>query len=234
MPSPQSPLTALWLALKNAPTLNGWNNCSVFLGSRWLTKQTGASRIVLFPDKGIIGMPYISDFAIRNVEREVIAHLWARDFDEMDDLYTRFFQALEYQASPNPASVNDPAGTYWLSKDEDWDTTPDENKQGESVAVRLVAYCPVNRASPSVGLVSGLTYAQTTTTLAADMGGGDSSATVVSVQGFPRVGIVQIEAEQILYTNIIGTTLTGLRRAQNGTIATNHITGVTVGIVEHT
>ncbi len=64
-------------------------------------------------------------------------------------------------------------------------------------------------------------------------GGNNSSATEItltSVTGFPTTGtnFVQIGSEEISYTGISGTKLTGIGRAARGTTATTHSNGATV------
>jgi len=64
-------------------------------------------------------------------------------------------------------------------------------------------------------------------------GGNNSSATEItltSVTGFPTTGtnFVQIGSEEISYTGITGTKLTGIGRAARGTTATTHSNGATV------
>ena len=64
-------------------------------------------------------------------------------------------------------------------------------------------------------------------------GGNNSSATEItltSVTGFPTTGtnFVQIGNEEISYTGITGTKLTGIGRAARGTTATTHSNGATV------
>ena len=64
-------------------------------------------------------------------------------------------------------------------------------------------------------------------------GGNNSSATEItltSVTGFPSTGtnFVQIDSEEISYTGISGTKLTGISRAARGTTATTHSNGATV------
>jgi len=88
-----------------------------------------------------------------------------------------------------------------------------------------------------ISLWGGTVLGSATTTLdgaiTGTSGGNNSSATEItltSVTGFPTTGtnFVQIGSEEISYTGISGTKLTGIGRAARGTTATTHSDGATV------
>lgn len=69
---------------------------------------------------------------------------------------------------------------------------------------------------------------QATTTLAASMGVGDTSCTVVSTAPFAANGVIVIDNEIIFYTGVTATTFTGLIRGREGTVAAAHASGADV------
>ena len=88
-----------------------------------------------------------------------------------------------------------------------------------------------------ISLWGGTVLGAVTTTLdgaiGSTSGGNNGSATEItlaSVTGFPTTGtnFVQIGSEEISYTGISGTKLTGIGRAARGTTATTHSNGATV------
>jgi len=88
-----------------------------------------------------------------------------------------------------------------------------------------------------ISLWGGNVLGAATTTLdgaiSSTSGGNNGSATEItlnSVTGFPSTGtnFVQIGTEEISYTGITGTKLTGISRAARGTTATTHSNGATV------
>jgi hypothetical protein len=88
-----------------------------------------------------------------------------------------------------------------------------------------------------ISLWGGTVLGAATTTLdgaiGSTSGGNNGSATEItltSVTGFPSTGtnFVQIGSEEISYTGITGTKLTGIGRAARGTTATTHSNGATV------
>ena len=88
-----------------------------------------------------------------------------------------------------------------------------------------------------ISLWGGSVLGAATTTLdgaiGSTSGGNNGSATEItlnSVTGFPSTGtnFVQIGSEEISYTGITGTKLTGIGRAARGTTATTHSNGATV------
>lgn len=233
MPSPVSQITTLVRALSNAPTLKGWMGIRVIGGRRGLALQGAPPRIVIFPATGEIRSAREMDTAIRDVDRVLLAHLWAADLDQMEELEARFFQAFEYQASPEPSNPVPtlPIGQYWKANSEEWNTDSDANTQGEEVLISLTAIHSIDRVPPSLGLVSSTAISTLTTTLAAPLGASDTSATVASTLGFPTSGVLTIDAEQIRFTGTTATTFTGLVRGVNSTTPSSHSSGATVSEV---
>ena len=88
-----------------------------------------------------------------------------------------------------------------------------------------------------IALWGGSVLGSATTTLsgalADDTNGNNGSATEItlaSVTGFPTTGTnyIQIGAEEISYTGVTGTKLTGITRAARGSTRSSHLTGATV------
>jgi len=72
-------------------------------------------------------------------------------------------------------------------------------------------------------------FAAASTTLSANLGSGDTTATVASTTNFPPPsGLLFVDAEQINYSGLTGTTFTGLTRGVNGTTAASHSSGATI------
>jgi hypothetical protein len=236
--SPPSPLTILAQALAGAPSLAGFlQSTQVFLGSRYLSKSNSSPpRIVIFPSEGKLRDPYHLAEAVRDVDRDLVAHLWGKDFDQLHDLQTRFMNALEYQASPQPSSPTPtkPAGVYWKAIEEKWDTTPDSAKQGEEVFLVLTVPIAFDRTPLATGLVESVSIVPGSTSLTAAMGFADTVAQVLTTAGFAPHGIAQIESEQVSYAGLTSTSLTGLVRGVNGTAGSGHSSGTAVTPVAHT
>lgn len=67
-----------------------------------------------------------------------------------------------------------------------------------------------------------------TTTLDGALDNSATSVTVVSTAGFPPVGTISVNSEQIDYTSVDATHFLGCTRGANGTTAATHTTGATV------
>lgn len=150
MPSPVSPLTTLAQALKAAPALLGW--ASVLLGARNLSAQAGPPRVVLFPVEGVIKSPQRNDTALRDVELELGARVWGKDFDQAWECKQRLFQALESQGAAG--------GLFWKAVSEAWNVDPDASKQGEELEVRFIVILSIDRVALTTGEVDGLSYTE--------------------------------------------------------------------------
>jgi hypothetical protein len=88
--------------------------------------------------------------------------------------------------------------------------------------------------TPLRGFPTSAGYAPVTTVTQA-IGLTDSTINIASKGDFPTAGVVEIEAERIIYTGSTSTTLTGCSRGAYGTTASVHPTGVTVtdiGVVQ--
>lgn len=248
MPYALSQVRQLYIGLRDAPSLKG---IRVLLGARHLPKSGSAPRVVLFPKGGPIvgrgiregqnnaGVTVQGPGAIRDVERVLIAHLWAasgegtdQHFDAMEDLQNRFFQALEYQAIggyPNNAGAI--PGLYWTANEESWDVSEDTAKQGEDLWIELSARVAINPAAQTTGQVLAVAFSTLTTALSASMGSSDTAASVVSTAGFPSTGgVLSIDAEQLQFTAIIGNQFVGLVRGVNSTTPSTHNSGATVNV----
>lgn len=240
MPSPVSQIVQLYNNLRGAPTLAAsWMNVRVLLGARNMAKSGNPPRVVLFPTEGAIKTARDLTLAIRDVDRIIVAHLWGRDFDELQELEARFFQALDYQASPQPSNPSPTVGPglYWQATREDWDVTQDSDKNGESVFVTLASLNSIDKIPPTTGQVLVTLIQSVTTTLTAQLGSTDTTASVASILSIPTSGYVQIDSETIRYTGISATattaSLTGLVRGSNGTTAATHANAATVTPVAH-
>lgn len=74
-----------------------------------------------------------------------------------------------------------------------------------------------------------VTFAAATDTLNGGIIDTATTLTLTSVAGFPAGGgLIKIDNEQIRYNTVSGSTLTGLQRGQNGTIAEPHLTNAGV------
>lgn len=245
---PLSQLRKLYNSLKNAPSLKG---VRVLLGARHMAKSGAPPRIVLFPKGGPIegrakrntnnvsGVTDPGQGAIRDVDRIVIAHLWAgagentdAHFDAMEDLENKFFQALEYQAIGGlNTDTSVTPGLFWHATEESWDVTEDSAKQGEEVYIALQARIAIQPAPTTTGSPSSYALSTLTTTLAAPLGSTDTTAAVTSTGGFPNTGgVLSIDAEQIQYQAIVGNQFIGLIRGVNGTTPASHLNGATVNV----
>ena len=245
---PVSQVRQLYLNLVACPYLK---NIRVLLGSRHMARAGAPPRIVLFPKGGpiqprairdtqnVAGVTVPGQGAIRDVKRIMIAHLWAasgegsdQHFDAMEDLYNRFFQAMDFQATgglPNNASAV--PGNFWESIEESWDVTEDTAKQGEEVYIAFSFYVATTPAPLTVGTVNSTSLGTLSTTLSALMTPNDTTATVTSTAGFPNTGgILSIDSEQIQYQGIVGNQFIGLVRGVNGTVAVSHNNGSTVNV----
>ena len=74
-----------------------------------------------------------------------------------------------------------------------------------------------------------LTFAAAKNTLNGAITATDTILTLASTVGFPaNGGLIRIDSEQIRYSLVSGSTLTGLQRGQNGTTAASHLTAAGV------
>lgn len=74
-----------------------------------------------------------------------------------------------------------------------------------------------------------VTFAAAKNTLNGGITATDTTLTLTSVSGFPvNGGLIKIDSEQIRYSLVSGSTLTGLQRGQNGTTAAVHSTSANV------
>jgi hypothetical protein len=245
---PVGQMRAFFNALVAAPSLKG---IRVLFGSRHMAKKGSPPRIVLLPKQGDFFLPRQRDTnnlagvtvggigSVRDIKRVMVAHLWAKSgegtdahFDAIEDLYNRFFQALDYQSIGGPASSSSAVpGLYWEAMDEVWDVDEDSAKDGEEVYVAFQVWIATQPALGGVGLVQSTRLSQLTTTLSSGMGITDSTALVASTAGFPNTGgVLSIDAEQIQYTGIVGNQFIGLARGANGTTPATHLGGATVNV----
>lgn len=82
------------------------------------------------------------------------------------------------------------------------------------------------RTTTSAGAV---TFAAAVNTLNGGITATATTLTLTSVAGFPATGgLIKIDSEQIRYSLVSGSTLTGLQRGQNGTTAASHLTAANV------
>lgn len=248
MAYPVSQLRKLYKGLLAAPSLKG---VRILLGARHMAKSGSAPRIVLFPKGGTLVLPRQKDTnnlsgitvpgigSVRDIRRVVLAHLWAASgentdahFDAMEDLYNRFFQALDYQAIGGlPSNASAIPGVYWEADEEEWDANQDTGKQGEEVYIALTIWTATTPALGGVGTVESTAISKQTGALAADMGASDVIASLVSTAGFPNTGgTLAIDAEQIRYTGIAGNQFLGLVRGVNNTTPSSHLAGSTVNV----
>lgn len=248
---PVSQLRTLYKGLLAAPSLK---QTRVLLGSRHMPRSgspMNGGRIVLIPKGGPIVLPRQRDTnnlsgitvsgigSVRDIRRVVVAHLWAASgestdahFDALEDLYNRFFQALDYQAIGGiPSNASAVPGVYWEAIEEEWDVTEDTAKQGEEVYVAFTVWTATTPALGGVGRVDSTAISKQTTTLALDIGTSDLVVTVASTAGFPSTGgVLAIDAEQIQYSGIVGNQFIGLVRGVNSTTPSTHLTGSTVNV----
>jgi len=70
------------------------------------------------------------------------------------------------------------------------------------------------------------------TTLQLDLNASANSMSVSDVSAFPVSGTIQVDVEQMTYTGKTATTLTGLTRGANGTVAVAHDKGATVAEIQ--
>jgi hypothetical protein len=69
------------------------------------------------------------------------------------------------------------------------------------------------------------------TTLATPVGSGDTTLVLTSSTGFPTTGMVTLDNNEVAaYTGVSGASLTGVTRGADGTTASAHLSGVTVGL----
>lgn len=226
---PIGPITQLVNGLKKAPELQGY----LILQSAKLMPRNGAPpRIVIYPTAGLIKNPRNKATANRDVDRELVAHLWGHDFDECCYLETLLVQALVNQgAGGDPVSgAGATPGLFWTATDDVWDQSDDSNRQGEELYVRLTAVTALDKVAQKIGSVSSVTFAVLTATLAVTMAAGDLMAFVASTAGFPPSGILTIDSEQMQYTGTTTTSFTGLVRGVNGTTPSTHSSGATVNV----
>lgn len=246
---PISQIRQLYRGLVGSPSLKATR---LLLGSRHMPRSGSpgnGGRIVLIPKGGPIVLPRQRDTnnlsgvsvpgigSVRDVERVIVAHLWAASgentdahFDALEDLYNRFFQALDYQAIGGlPSNASAVPGQYWEAVEEEWDTTEDSAKQGEEVYVAFKVWAATTPALGGVGSVQSISISLTGTALSSALGASDVLMSVSSTQGFsPAGGVLGIDAEQIQYQGIIGNQFVGLVRGVNNTTPSSHLSGATV------
>lgn len=143
MPSPKSPLRTLQEALKASTQLRGF--AQVLLGARAQPEAASPRRIVLVPTTGTYGAPAEAETALRDVELQVEARMWAADVDEAWDLRSRFIRALEEQGAA--------CGAFWQAEAEVWADTPDASQHGEAVTIIFSATFPADRTTESTGQI---------------------------------------------------------------------------------
>jgi hypothetical protein len=226
---PTGPITQLVNGLKAAPELQGY---TIHASAKKMPRNGAPPRIVIYPTAGLIKNPRNKATANRDVDRELVAHLWGRDLDECCYLETLLVQALVNQgAGGDPTSpANATPGLFWTATDDLWDQTEDSDRQGEEVYVRLTAVTSLDKVAQKTGSVSSVVFTILTTTLAVSMASGDLMAFVASTMGLPPSGILTIDSEQIQYTGTTTTSFTGLVRGVNGTTPSTHSSGATVNV----
>jgi hypothetical protein len=226
---PIGPITQLVNGLKRAPELKGY---TVLASAKLMPRNGSPPRIVIYPTAGTIRNPRDKSTANRDVDRELVAHLWGHDFDECCYLETLLVQALVNQgAGGDPVSSGAATpGLYWTATDDVWELSEDSNRQGEEIYVRLTAVTALDKVKKSIGSVGGISYAVLTGTLAVTMASGDLMAFVASTLGFPPTGLLTIDSEQMQYSGTTGTSFTGLIRGVNGTTPSSHTSGATVNV----
>jgi hypothetical protein len=154
MPYPRSQLTRLYDGIRSAPSMAA-QGLSVALGRRHMSRNAGPQKVTIFPVEGQLSDPRKNREAIKDVDRVVYAHLWGQDFDALEDLQNRFFQALEWQSSPEPSNPapTKPIGLFWRAEKEQWVTTFDSATQGEELFVILSVVCSIDRVPATTGSV---------------------------------------------------------------------------------
>jgi hypothetical protein len=226
---PTGPITQLVNGLKKSPELQGYT----ILGSaKLMARNTAPPRINIYPTAGLIKNPRNKATANRDVDRELVAHLWGRDIDECCYLETLLVQALVNQgAGGDPVSgAGATPGLFWTATDDVWEQSEDSNRQGEEVYVRLTAVTALDKVAQRIGSVSSVVLGLLGATLAVGMASGDLMAFVASTTGFPPSGILTIDSEQMQYTGTTTTSFTGLVRGVNGTTPSTHSSGATVNV----
>lgn len=231
MASPKSQIKALFDGIRSAPPLATWEPFRAILGRRGLSKQGAPPRLVLYPSEGkMISPKKHPQTSIRDVERQIVAHLWGADFDQLEELENRFFQALEYQAAGGyPSNAGAVPGQFWMGVAEDWEVTPDDNSQGEEVFVLLSLMHSIDRAAQTTGGVLVVALSDKSTVLTSSMTPVATTANALT-DGFPSSGILSIDSEQIQYTGTTATSFTGLVRGINYTTPSTHSSGATVTV----
>jgi hypothetical protein len=235
MASPKSQLRKLYDGIRNAPPIAQWKavNCPVYLGSKFMTKDGAPPRIVIFPVKGsfLVARKRDPGGSLRDVDRSVAVHLWGADFDQLEELESRFFQALDYQAVGGlPSSSSVTPGTYWQSSEEQWDMVEDSSKQGEAVVIVLTAINSIEKVAQTFGHVDSIAISLLATTLSAQLLAGDANA-LANTSNLPSAGVMTIDAEQIRYTGTTPSSFTGLVRGINGTTPATHSAGAVVNVI---
>jgi hypothetical protein len=232
MPAAKDAISTLVDALASAPTLIGY--ARVLSGSRHMSRVNSAPpRVVIFPTEGDVRAARDASDGERDMDVALVAHLWGKDFPQALELVARFLQAMDYQASPQPSSSSNPAGAFWKTGACKWDTTEDSTKQGEELYLILTSPIQLPKVAPTLGQVLATSLNTTSTTLTSSMGSSDTSAAVASTAGFPSQGYFTVDAEQIRYTGLTATSITGLVRGSNGTTPATHSNGATVAPLQH-
>jgi len=145
--APTSPLTTLAVALREASTLKG--AAQVLAGADKLAVQGAPPRIVLFPLQGQYESA-TDNSALRDLELQIAARIWARDIDGAWDLQVRLLQALEEQGAA--------AGLYWRLGSCAWDTEPDTTRQGQELEVIFTVRLAVDRVATPTGKIDAVQY----------------------------------------------------------------------------
>jgi hypothetical protein len=233
MPAPKGQIRKLFDAIESAPMLKKYpGGVRVLLGARHRAYEGAPPRIVVYPKSGKITSPGNKQTAIRDVDRSIIVQLWGEDFDQVEDLQKKLFQATAYQAAGGYAyQSNLAAGEFWQAFDEEWDDDDeDSDKQGEVVYLRFVVRHSIDKPPITTGGVESTLLQRSTVLLTAPIGAADDVAPVSSTEGFAPSGVLTIDSEQTQYTGKTATSFTGLVRGVNFTVAASHLVGATVNV----
>lgn len=144
-----TPFSDLIAALQATTALSGY--ATVLLGRKKLP-MTGAKpkRIVIFPVTATMKAP--ADRRSLTDEMPVLAaHIWGVDYDDVQDLTARLFQALEQQAAGDETG----GGFSWKYDPGtvEWETKADASEQGESKIVQFSIVLSLDRAQLGTGTV---------------------------------------------------------------------------------
>lgn len=144
MPAPKSPVTLFYESMSRAALLKA-ARVEVLLGRDKLSTTSSPRRIVFWPTNGPLVPPKMAERRnneappLANLELNMVALIWAENYDEAWDILQRFFQSMH--------AYTVAGGVPYLPGQSEDTSGEDTSLQGETIRIRFGLLLTINRAS---------------------------------------------------------------------------------------